>query len=240
MRSASRSSARHELHHREDPYGREDAAGAAEGARHRGRVAHRPVRHPAPARGRHEGGGRGLGRAGESGRRAGAAAGGAGAAGPTAVSRQGQGAAAERADPSGLRPPVLLPQENTQIRDLRQENRGEPAAGGRVWRGAGIGVGGGGGGCRGGMSGGPRGRVGWRAGGTPGEMEGVLGRRAGGGWAVSGPGGSGSVLRSVGVAGCLRVEVTLGAGRLLGGGGLGTAGGGAAGAPALRCRGVVG
>ncbi|XP_074019399.1 suppressor of IKBKE 1 isoform X1 [Numenius arquata] len=46
-----------------------------------------------------------------------------GAAGPTAVFRQGQGAAAERADPSGLRPPVLLPQENTQIRDLRQENR---------------------------------------------------------------------------------------------------------------------
>ncbi|XP_074019400.1 suppressor of IKBKE 1 isoform X2 [Numenius arquata] len=36
---------------------------------------------------------------------------------------KGQGAAAERADPSGLRPPVLLPQENTQIRDLRQENR---------------------------------------------------------------------------------------------------------------------
>ncbi|NWX70514.1 SIKE1 protein, partial [Alca torda] len=27
------------------------------------------------------------------------------------------------ADPSGLRPPVLLSQENTQIRDLRQENR---------------------------------------------------------------------------------------------------------------------
>ncbi|XP_075578484.1 suppressor of IKBKE 1 isoform X2 [Pelecanus crispus] len=42
---------------------------------------------------------------------------------PTAVSRQGQGAAAGRADPSRLRPPALLPQENTQIRDLQQENR---------------------------------------------------------------------------------------------------------------------
>lgn len=81
--------------------------------------------------------------------------GGGGAAGPTAVSRQGQGAAAERADPPGLRPPVLLPQENTQIRDLRQENRGEPAAGDGVWRGPAVGVGGGD----------PGGRVGWRAGG---------------------------------------------------------------------------
>ncbi|KAM7082555.1 LOW QUALITY PROTEIN: suppressor of IKBKE 1 [Ciconia maguari] len=53
----------------------------------------------------------------------GRAGGGGGAAGLTAVSRQGQGAAAERADPSRLRPHVLLPQENTQIRDLQQENR---------------------------------------------------------------------------------------------------------------------
>lgn len=64
MRSAARLSARHDLHHREDPYGREDAAGAAEGARHRGRVAYRPVRRPAPARGRHERGGHGVGREG--------------------------------------------------------------------------------------------------------------------------------------------------------------------------------
>ncbi|XP_050767408.1 suppressor of IKBKE 1 isoform X3 [Gymnogyps californianus] len=37
--------------------------------------------------------------------------------------RQGQGAAEERADPARLRPHVLLSQENTQIRDLQQENR---------------------------------------------------------------------------------------------------------------------
>uniref|UniRef100_A0A8C4UCX3 Suppressor of IKBKE 1 n=1 Tax=Falco tinnunculus TaxID=100819 RepID=A0A8C4UCX3_FALTI len=61
-RCAVRLGARHELHHREDPDGREDAAGAAEGARHRGRLAHRPVRRAAPACGRHEGGGRGVGR----------------------------------------------------------------------------------------------------------------------------------------------------------------------------------
>ncbi|XP_054251856.1 suppressor of IKBKE 1 isoform X1 [Indicator indicator] len=36
---------------------------------------------------------------------------------------RGQGTAAERTDPSRLRPPVLLSQENTQIRDLQQENR---------------------------------------------------------------------------------------------------------------------
>ncbi|XP_074019401.1 suppressor of IKBKE 1 isoform X3 [Numenius arquata] len=47
----------------------------------------------------------------------------AGAGWAEKVRAAGQGAAAERADPSGLRPPVLLPQENTQIRDLRQENR---------------------------------------------------------------------------------------------------------------------
>lgn len=77
-----------------------------------------------------------MGREGEGGRRAGRRAGGE-AAGPTAVSQQGQGAAAERADPSRLRPHVLLSQENTQIRDLQRENRGEPArrggrAGGRA------------------------------------------------------------------------------------------------------------
>ncbi|XP_030321425.1 suppressor of IKBKE 1 isoform X1 [Calypte anna] len=43
--------------------------------------------------------------------------------GPTAVSPQGQAAPAEQADPSRLRPHVLLSQENTQIRDLQQENR---------------------------------------------------------------------------------------------------------------------
>ncbi|XP_075631789.1 suppressor of IKBKE 1 isoform X6 [Balearica regulorum gibbericeps] len=48
---------------------------------------------------------------------------GGGAAGPTAVSQQGPGPAAERPDPSRLRPHVLLSQENTQIRDLQQENR---------------------------------------------------------------------------------------------------------------------
>ncbi|KAM6041112.1 suppressor of IKBKE 1 isoform 3-T3 [Theristicus caerulescens] len=62
VRSAARLGARHELHHREDPHGREDAAGAAEGARHGSRVAHRPVGRPAPAGGRHERGGRGVGR----------------------------------------------------------------------------------------------------------------------------------------------------------------------------------
>lgn len=36
---------------------------------------------------------------------------------------QGPGAAAERPDPSRLRPHVVLAQENTQIRDLQQENR---------------------------------------------------------------------------------------------------------------------
>ncbi|XP_074971298.1 suppressor of IKBKE 1 isoform X2 [Phalacrocorax aristotelis] len=46
-----------------------------------------------------------------------------GAGGPTAVSLQGQGTAAERADPNRLRPHLLLSQENTQIRDLQQENR---------------------------------------------------------------------------------------------------------------------
>ncbi|NXG43602.1 SIKE1 protein, partial [Psilopogon haemacephalus] len=45
------------------------------------------------------------------------------AAGLTAVSPQGQGTAPERTDSSRLRPPVLLSQENTQIRDLQQENR---------------------------------------------------------------------------------------------------------------------
>ncbi|KAM6232618.1 LOW QUALITY PROTEIN: suppressor of IKBKE 1 [Spheniscus humboldti] len=56
-------------------------------------------------------------------RAGGGRAGGGGAAGPTAVSRQGQGPAAERADPSRLRPHAVLSQENTQIRDLQQENR---------------------------------------------------------------------------------------------------------------------
>uniref|UniRef100_A0A8C3VCV6 Suppressor of IKBKE 1 n=1 Tax=Catharus ustulatus TaxID=91951 RepID=A0A8C3VCV6_CATUS len=46
------------------------------------------------------------------------------AAGPTPASpRQGPGPAAERPDPSRLRPHVVLAQENTQIRDLQQENR---------------------------------------------------------------------------------------------------------------------
>ncbi|NXI84309.1 SIKE1 protein, partial [Rhipidura dahli] len=36
---------------------------------------------------------------------------------------QGPGASAERPDPSRLRPHVVLAQENTQIRDLQQENR---------------------------------------------------------------------------------------------------------------------
>ncbi|KAM6310929.1 suppressor of IKBKE 1-like [Podargus strigoides] len=48
---------------------------------------------------------------------------GGGAAGPTAVSQQGPGGAAEPADLSRLRPHVLLSQENTQIRELQQENR---------------------------------------------------------------------------------------------------------------------
>lgn len=53
-----------------------------------------------------------------------------GAAGPTPVSsRQGPGPAAERPDPSRLRPHVVLAQENTQIRDLQQENRGERGRG---------------------------------------------------------------------------------------------------------------
>ncbi|KAI1230930.1 hypothetical protein IHE44_0008364, partial [Lamprotornis superbus] len=53
-----------------------------------------------------------------------------GAAGPTPVSpRQGPGPAAEQPDPSRLRPHVVLAQENTQIRDLQQENRGERGRG---------------------------------------------------------------------------------------------------------------
>lgn len=56
------------------------------------------------------------------------------AAGPTPMSpRQGPGPAAERPDPSRLRPHVVLAQENTQIRDLQQENRGERGRGGS-WR----------------------------------------------------------------------------------------------------------
>ncbi|RMB99406.1 hypothetical protein DUI87_24143 [Hirundo rustica rustica] len=39
------------------------------------------------------------------------------------VSSQGPGPAAEPPDPSRLRPHVVLAQENTQIRDLQQENR---------------------------------------------------------------------------------------------------------------------
>lgn len=46
-----------------------------------------------------------------------------GAAGPTAAARPGRGAPADRADASRLRPHALLSQENTQIRDLRRENR---------------------------------------------------------------------------------------------------------------------
>uniref|UniRef100_A0A8C4K1P4 Suppressor of IKBKE 1 n=1 Tax=Dromaius novaehollandiae TaxID=8790 RepID=A0A8C4K1P4_DRONO len=38
-------------------------------------------------------------------------------------SRQGLGSASERAGAPRLRPHVLLPQENTQIRDLQRENR---------------------------------------------------------------------------------------------------------------------
>ncbi|OXB73670.1 UNVERIFIED_CONTAM: hypothetical protein H355_017092 [Colinus virginianus] len=48
---------------------------------------------------------------------------GAAAAVPTAAARRGRGAPADRADASRLRPHMLLCQENTQIRDLRQENR---------------------------------------------------------------------------------------------------------------------
>uniref|UniRef100_A0A8C3VB88 Suppressor of IKBKE 1 n=1 Tax=Catharus ustulatus TaxID=91951 RepID=A0A8C3VB88_CATUS len=40
-----------------------------------------------------------------------------------AAMREGPGPAAERPDPSRLRPHVVLAQENTQIRDLQQENR---------------------------------------------------------------------------------------------------------------------
>ncbi|XP_065596354.1 suppressor of IKBKE 1 [Cyrtonyx montezumae] len=47
----------------------------------------------------------------------------AAAAVPTAAARRGRDAAADRADVSRLRPHMLLCQENTQIRDLRQENR---------------------------------------------------------------------------------------------------------------------
>lgn len=46
--------------------------------------------------------------------------------------RQGSGPAAEPPDPSRLRPHVVLAQENTQIRDLQQENRGERGRG-RCW-----------------------------------------------------------------------------------------------------------
>ncbi|XP_062450919.1 suppressor of IKBKE 1 isoform X2 [Rhea pennata] len=55
----------------------------------------------------------------------GRAAAGPGRGGPrlTAPSRQGPGSAAERAGAPRLRPHVLLPQENTQIRDLQRENR---------------------------------------------------------------------------------------------------------------------
>ncbi|KAM9184785.1 suppressor of IKBKE 1 isoform 1-T1 [Mergus octosetaceus] len=45
-----------------------------------------------------------------------------GTAGPAAA-LPGRGAPAERADTSRLRPHALLSQENTQIRDLRRENR---------------------------------------------------------------------------------------------------------------------
>lgn len=73
-----------------------------------------------------------MGREGESRWRRGSSEQACGAAGLTAASPQGQGqgTAAERTDPSRLRPPVLLSQENTQIRDLQQENRGEAARAG--------------------------------------------------------------------------------------------------------------
>uniref|UniRef100_A0A8C9LDL5 Suppressor of IKBKE 1 n=1 Tax=Pavo cristatus TaxID=9049 RepID=A0A8C9LDL5_PAVCR len=48
---------------------------------------------------------------------------GSAAAAPTAASRRGRSAPADGADGSRLRPHMLLCQENTQIRDLRQENR---------------------------------------------------------------------------------------------------------------------
>lgn len=57
-----------ELHDREDPDGRADAAGPAPRPRQRGRVAHRPVGRPAQARGCHEAGRGGGSRAGECGR----------------------------------------------------------------------------------------------------------------------------------------------------------------------------
>lgn len=52
---------------------------------------------------------------------------GSAAAAPAAASRRARSAPADGADGSRLRPHMLLCQENTQIRDLRQENRGEPA-----------------------------------------------------------------------------------------------------------------
>lgn len=52
---------------------------------------------------------------------------GSAAAASTAASRRGRSVPADGADGSRLRPHMLLCQENTQIRDLRQENRGEPA-----------------------------------------------------------------------------------------------------------------
>uniref|UniRef100_A0A8C2U288 Suppressor of IKBKE 1 n=1 Tax=Coturnix japonica TaxID=93934 RepID=A0A8C2U288_COTJA len=47
----------------------------------------------------------------------------AAAAAPTAASRRGRSVTEDGADGSRLRPHTLLCQENTQIRDLRQENR---------------------------------------------------------------------------------------------------------------------
>lgn len=61
---------------------------------------------------------------------------GSAAAAPAAASRRARSAPADGADGSRLRPHMLLCQENTQIRDLRQENRGEPA--GMGLRGAGA------------------------------------------------------------------------------------------------------
>uniref|UniRef100_A0A8C6ZXU7 Suppressor of IKBKE 1 n=1 Tax=Nothoprocta perdicaria TaxID=30464 RepID=A0A8C6ZXU7_NOTPE len=48
---------------------------------------------------------------------------GAGRSGPDSAVSQAPSSAAERAGAPRLRPHVLLPQENTQIRDLRRENR---------------------------------------------------------------------------------------------------------------------